>query len=77
MTPEQKDRLFTRLDEGQSKLLPMFAGSWKHVNTVASWRIYIVHDPCHDGDGHVDDDEREIWNAVKKDMASLDLENDR
>jgi phage shock protein PspC (stress-responsive transcriptional regulator) len=28
------------------------------------------------GPADLDEDEREIWNAVKKDMASLDLEND-
>jgi hypothetical protein len=55
----ERKRLFERIDEGQSRMLPQFSGSWMHVTTVASWRIYVVHDPCHD-DGDVSSDRHTV-----------------
>lgn len=55
MTKDEQVRLLGRIKAGKTGLLPQFSGHWKHVETVESWRVYIVHDPCHDGEGHEDD----------------------
>lgn len=88
MTPDEKRRLFARIDEGKSSLLPQFSGHWEHVNTLASWRIYIVHDPCHDGGDFQDDrntvvalhDGHGLWRIIGRELPyelALDIAEGR
>ena len=56
MIQEEQQRLHVRLASGKTEGLPQFSGPWHQASEMEDWRIFIVHDPCHDDDeGFVDD----------------------
>ena len=82
--------LITRINEGQSAGLPDLSGPWEHVGDVEDWRVYIVHDPCHDRveESYVDDrntvialhSERGIWRILGRELnrdLALDIASGR
>lgn len=76
MTDEEKARLLARIENGKTDLLPTFSGHWDYVRTVERWRVYVVHDPCHDRDSFVDDrntvialhDGEGLWRIVGREL---------
>ena len=44
----RKTKLLERIENGQSDTLPRFAGPWELANEIGPWRVYLIHDPCHD-----------------------------
>lgn len=74
------DRVLDRIKNGQPSALPQFAGSWDLVNTLGPWRIYLIHDPCHDDFiGRKDDrntvialhDEKGIWRILGRELDQV------
>lgn len=42
--------LLDKIENGESLLLPDISSEWILVSIVEDWKIYIVHDSCHDND---------------------------
>ena len=70
-----EDTVLGRIRGAQSELLPQVEGSW----TPGPWRIFIVHDPCHDDDEDEDyrsdrntvialHDEEGIWRIIGREL---------
>jgi hypothetical protein len=54
---EHRSCLLDRIAEAEGNTgLPQFSGEWEWTSEIQGWKVYIVHDPCHDDDeGFVDD----------------------
>lgn len=47
--------ILDKIENGQSVLLPDISSEWILISIVENWKIYIVHDSCHDSKTYLAD----------------------
>lgn len=43
-----QENILARIAQASDHYIPDFSGPWNMANELKDWRVYIVHDPCHD-----------------------------